>query len=116
MKRTTIASTKIDDDPNHFTQLILDFKGKNLTSEQIEADYNNTFYYPVAPERWLQCFYTTSRKNMLTPHLSEGFENIVRIKPPFDRYIMLSLFQMVENFNSVKEQYIATHRLLRSYI
>lgn len=104
-----MASTKIDDDPNPFTQLILDFKGKNLTSEQIEADYNNTLYYPnnyfVAPERWRQCFYTTSRKNMLL--LSEGFENIVRIKPPFNRYIMLSLFQMVENFNSVKEQYIA---------
>jgi hypothetical protein len=108
MKGTTIASTKIDNDPNPFTQLILDFKGKNLTSEQIEADYNNTLYYPnnyfVAPERWRQCFYTTSRKNMLL--LSEGFENIVRIKPPFNRYIMLSLFQMVENFNSVKEQYI----------
>jgi hypothetical protein len=109
MKRTTIASTKIDNDPNSFTQLILDFKGKNLTSEQIEADYNNTLYYPnnyfVSPERWRQCFYTTSRKNMLL--LSEGFENIVRIKPPFNRYIMLSLFQMVENFNSVKEQYMA---------
>jgi hypothetical protein len=94
---------------NPFTQLILDFKGKNLPSEQIEADYNNTLNYPnnyfVAPERWRECFYTTSRKNMLL--LSEGFENIVRVKPPFNRYIMLSLFQTVRNFNSVKEQYIA---------
>ena len=93
---------------NPFTQLILDFKGKNLPSEQIEADYNNTLNYPnnyfVAPERWRECFYTTSRKNMLL--LSEGFENIVRVKPPFNRYIMLSLFQTVRNFNSVKEQYI----------
>ncbi len=96
-------------DPNPFTQLILDFKGKNLPSEQIEADYNNTLNYPnnyfVAPERWRECFYTTSRKNMLS--LSEGFENIVRVKPPFNRYIMLSLFQIVRNFSSVKEQYIA---------
>jgi hypothetical protein len=93
---------------NPFTQLILDFKGKNLPSEQIEADYNNTLNYPnnyfVAPERWRECFYTTSRKNMLL--LSEGFENIVRVKPPFNGYIMLSLFQTVRNFNSVKEQYI----------
>ncbi|MFY9871270.1 MAG: hypothetical protein WAK17_16265 [Candidatus Nitrosopolaris sp.] len=93
---------------NPFTQLILDFKGKNIPSEQIEADYNNTLNYPnnyfVAPERWRECFYTTSRKNMLL--LSEGFENIVRVKPPFNGYIMLSLFQTVRNFNSVKEQYI----------
>ncbi|MFY9868819.1 MAG: hypothetical protein WAK17_03800, partial [Candidatus Nitrosopolaris sp.] len=34
----------------------------------------------------------------------EGFENIVRVKPPFN---ILSLFQMVRNFNRVKEQYIA---------
>jgi hypothetical protein len=113
MKRTTITSTTIDaitsTDPNPFTQLILDFKGKNLPSEQIKADYNNTLNYPnnyfVAPDRWRECFYTTSRKDMLS--LSEGFENIVRVKPPFNRYIMLSLFQMVRNFNSVKEQYIA---------
>jgi len=39
--------------------------------------------------------------------LSEGLENIVRVKPPFNRYIMLSLFQIIRNFNSVKEQYIA---------
>ena len=94
---------------NPYTQLILDFRGENLPSEQIEADYNNTLNYPnnyfVAPERWRECFYTTSRNNMLL--LSEGFENIVRIKPPFNRYIMLSLFQMVRNFNRVKEQYIA---------
>jgi len=86
MKRTTITSTTIDaitsTDPNPFTQLILDFRGKNLPSEQIKADYNNTLNYPnnyfVAPERWRECFYTTSRKNMLS--LSEGFENIVRVK------------------------------------
>jgi hypothetical protein len=94
---------------NPFTQLILDFRGKNLPSEQIEADYNNSLNYPnnyfVAPEKWRECFYTTSRKNMLL--LSEGFENIVRLKPPFNRYTMLSLFQTVSNFNSVKEQYIA---------
>ncbi len=28
-----------------FTQLILDFKTKHLTSEQIKFDYNNTFNY-----------------------------------------------------------------------
>jgi hypothetical protein len=68
---------------NLFTQLILDFRGKNLPSEQIEADYNSNLNYPnnyfVAPEKWRECFYTTSRRNMLL--LSEGFENIVRIKP-----------------------------------
>jgi hypothetical protein len=112
MKRTTIMSTVgaiTSTDPNPFTQLILDFRGKNLPSEQIKADYNNTLNYPnnyfVAPERWRECFYTTSRKNMLS--LSEGLENIVRVKPPFNRYIMLSLFQIVRNFNTVKEQYIA---------
>ena len=113
MNRTTIRSeanvSNQSTDPNPFTQLILDFRGKNLPSEQIQADYNNTMNYPnnyfVAPERWRECFYTTSRKNMLS--LSEGFENIVRVKPPFNRYIMLSLFQMVRNFDSVEEQYIA---------
>jgi len=113
MKRTTITSATIgaimSPDPNPFSQLILDFRGKNLPSEQITADYNNTLNYPnnyfVAPERWRECFYTTSRKNMLS--LSEGLENIVRVKPPFNRYIMLSLFQIIRNFNSVKEQYIA---------
>ena len=39
-----------------FTQLILDFKGKNLPDEQIQADYNNTLNYPnnyfIAPNRW----------------------------------------------------------------
>jgi hypothetical protein len=38
--------------------------------------------------------------------LSKGIENIVRIKPPFNKYVLLSLFQMVSNFNSVREQYI----------
>ena len=91
-----------------FSQLISDFRGKNLPSEQIEADYNNTLNYPnnyfVAPESWRECFYTASRKNMLL--LSRGIENIVRVKPPFNKFVLLSLFQRVSNFNSVKEQYI----------
>ena len=94
---------------NPFTQLISDFRGKNLPSEQIEADYNNTLNYPnnyfIAPESWHECFYTTSRKNMLS--LSRGIENIVRVKPPFNRYALLSLFQRVSNFNDVKDQYIS---------
>ena len=94
---------------NPFTQLISDFRGKSLPSEQIEADYNNTLNYPnnyfVAPESWHECFYTTSRKNMLS--LSRGIENIVRVKPPFNRYALLSLFQRVSNFNDVKDQYIS---------
>jgi len=94
---------------NPFAQLISDFRGKNLPSEQIEADYNNTLNYPnnyfIAPESWHECFYTTSRKNMLS--LSRGIENIVRVKPPFNRYELLSLFQRVSNFNDVKDQYIS---------
>ena len=50
-----------------FTQLIQDFKGKELLSEQIEFDYNNTLNYPnnyfVAIQKdWSESFYTTSRK------------------------------------------------------
>jgi hypothetical protein len=90
-----------------FSQLISDFRGENLPSDQIEADYNNTLNYPnnyfVAPESWHECFYTTSRKNMLL--LSKGLENIVRVKPPFNKFVLLSLYQRVSNFNSVKEQY-----------
>jgi hypothetical protein len=90
-----------------FSHLISDFRGKSLPSDQIEADYNNTLNYPnnyfVAPESWHECFYTTSRKNMLL--LSRGIENIVRVKPPFNKFVLLSLFQRVSNFNSVKEQY-----------
>ena len=90
-----------------FTQLISDFKGKNIPDEQIQADYNNTLNYPnnyfVAPTNWHECFYTTSRKNMLL--LSKGLENILRIKPPFNKFILLSLFQRKSNFNSVAEQY-----------
>ena len=90
-----------------FSQLISDFKGKNIPDEQIQADYNNTLNYPnnyfVAPKTWYECFYTTSRKNMLL--LSQGLENIVRIKPPFNKFILLSLFQRKSNFNSVAEQY-----------
>ena len=44
------------------------------------------------PER--TCFY-----------LGSGIENIVRVKPPFNKFVLLSLFQRVSNFNSVKEQY-----------
>ncbi len=33
-------------DPNPFTQLILDFRGKNLPSEQIEADHNKQMTTP----------------------------------------------------------------------
>jgi hypothetical protein len=33
---------------NPFTELILDFRGKNLPSEQIKADYNNTLNYPLS--------------------------------------------------------------------
>jgi hypothetical protein len=57
----------------------------------------------VAPESWHECFYTTSRKNMLL--LSRGIENIIRVKPPFNKFVLLSLFQIVSNFNSVREQY-----------
>src|SRR5215211_7543170 len=90
-----------------FSHLISDFRGKSLPSDPIEADYNNTLNYPnnyfVAPESWHECFYTTSRMNMLL--LSRGIENIVRVKPPFNKFVLLSLFQRVSNFNSVKEQY-----------
>jgi hypothetical protein len=90
-----------------FTQLISDFKGKNIADEQIQADYNNTLNYPnnyfVAPDRWRECFYTTSRENMLL--LSKGLENIVRIKPPFNKFVLISLFQRTSNFNSVAQQY-----------
>lgn len=90
-----------------FTQIILDFKGKNIPDEQIQADYNNTINYPnnyfVAPERWNECFYTTSRKNMLL--LSQGLENIVRIKPPFNKFVLLALFQRKSHFDAVAEQY-----------
>ncbi len=94
--------------PNQFTPLISDFKGKNLPSEQIESDYNNTLNHPnnyfTAPKSWYEYFYTTSRKNMLL--LSKGIDNIVRIKPPFNRYALLSLFQMVRKIHNVKEQCI----------
>jgi hypothetical protein len=90
-----------------FSQLISDFKGKNIPEEQIQTDYNNTLNYPnnyfVAPKTWYECFYTTLRKNMFL--LSQGLENIVRIKPPFNKFILLSLFQRKSNFNSVAEQY-----------
>ena len=37
--------------------------------------------------------------------LSRGIENIVRIKPPFNKFTMISLFQRNSNFNDVEEQY-----------
>lgn len=96
-----------NNNPTPFSQLIADFKGKNLPDEQIEADYDNTINYPnnyfVAPESWRECFYTTSRKNMLS--LSKGIENIVRVKPPFNKFILIALFQKLSNFYEVKEQY-----------
>ena len=98
-----------------FTELISDFKGKNIPDEQIQADYNNTLNYPnnyfVAPDSWHECFYTTSRKNMLL--LSKGLENILRIKPPFNKFVLISLFQRISNFNSVAEQYATISPLSR---
>ena len=98
-----------------FTQLIQDFKGKELPSEQIEFDYNNTLNHPnnyfVAPKDWSESFYTTSRKNMLL--LSRGIENIVLIKPPFNKFTLISLFQRNSNFNDVKEQYLAISPLTK---
>jgi Sensory domain in DIguanylate Cyclases and Two-component system len=100
-------STSSKNNLSPFTQLISDFKGKNIPDEQIQADYTNTLNYPnnyfVAPDSWHECFYTTSRKNMLL--LSKGLENILRIKPPFNKFVLISLFQRISNFNSVAEQY-----------
>ena len=102
-----IHNSKSSSNLSPFTQLISDFKGKNIPDEQIQSDYNNTLNYPnnyfVAPDSWHDCFYTTSRKNMLL--LSKGLENILRIKPPFNKFVLLSLFQRISNFNSVAEQY-----------
>ncbi len=68
-----------DVSPTPFTDLISDFRGRNLTSEEIESDYNSTLNYPnnyfVAPQTWRECFYTVSRKSML--YISMGIENIV---------------------------------------
>jgi len=98
-----------------FTQLILDFKGKELPSDQIVSDYNNTLNHPnnyfVAPKRWHESFYSTSRKNMLL--LSRGIENIVWAKPPFNKFTLVSLFQRNSNFNAVKEQYLTISSLAK---
>ena len=98
-----------------FTQLISNFKGKELPSEQIKFDYNNTLNYPnnyfVAPKSWNESFYTTSRKNMLL--LSRGIENIVWVKPPFNKFTLISLFQRNSNFDAVKEQYITISPLTK---
>jgi hypothetical protein len=76
---------------NPFTQLILDFKGKKLPSDQIVFDYNNTLNYPnnyfVAPKIWNESFYTASRRNMLL--LSRGIENIVWVKPLFNNLTLV---------------------------
>ena len=104
-----IYNSKSSNNLSPFTQLISDFQGKNIPDEQIQSDYNNTLNYPnnyfVAPDSWHECFYTTSRKNMLL--LSKGLENILRIKPPFNKFVLISLFQRISNFNSVAEQYVA---------
>lgn len=98
-----------------FTQLITDFKGKKLPAEEIESDYNNTLNHPnnyfVAPKNWNGSFYTITRKNMLL--LSRGIENIVRIKPPFNKFTLISLFQRNSNFNDVKEQYTSISPLTK---
>ena len=98
-----------------FTQLITDFKGKKLPSEEIESGYNSTLNFPnnyfVAPKNWNESFYTTTRKNMLL--LSRGIENIVRIKPPFNKFTLISLFQRNSNFNDVKEQYVTISSLAK---
>ena len=72
-------------------------------------DLSNPNNYFVAPDSWHESFYTTSRKNMLL--LSQGLENILHIKPPFNKFLLLSLFQRITNFNSVAKQY-ATISLL----
>jgi hypothetical protein len=98
-----------------FTQLISDFKGKSLPPDQIESDYNNSLNHPnnyfTAPKSWNESFYTTTRKNMLL--LSRGIENVVRIKPPFNKFTLISLFQRNSNFNDVKEQYITLSPLTK---
>ena len=49
--------------------------------------------------------------------LSHGLENIVRIKPPFNKFILLSLFQRKSNFNSVAEQYrLISHLSKKTYL
>jgi hypothetical protein len=105
-----------DVSPTPFTDLILDFRGRNLTSEEIESDYNSTLNYPnnyfVAPQTWRECFYTVSRKSML--HISRGIENIVRVKPPFNKFSLYACFQAAENFTNVKEQYEEISSLTKS--
>ena len=99
-----------------YSQIISDFKGRELPSIQIESDYNNTLNYPnnyfVAPKNWNESFYTTSRKKMLM--LSRGIENIVRIKPPFNKFTLVSLFQKSSNFIDVKEQYATIFPLTKA--
>ena len=111
--QTTMSDTTSINTP--FTQLISDFKGKSLPPEQIESDYNNSLNHPnnyfMAPKSWNESFYTTTRKNMLL--LSRGIENVVRIKPPFNKFTLISLFQRNSSFDDVKEQYITLSPLTR---
>jgi hypothetical protein len=51
----------------------------------------------------MNAFIQHQKKNMLL--LSQGLENILHIKPPFNKFILVSLFQRKSNFNSVAEQY-----------
>ncbi|MEO9321615.1 MAG: DICT sensory domain-containing protein [Nitrososphaera sp.] len=90
-----------------FTRLILDFQGRNLASDEIESDYRNTINYPnnyfVAPASWRESFYTLSRRSML--QVSRGIENIARVRPPFNKFVYLALFQKPSNFQAVRKQY-----------
>lgn len=98
-----------------FSKVINEFKGKLLPSSQIESDYNNTLNYPnnyfIAPDKWKDSFYTASKKQMLL--LSRGLENIIRVKPPFDKFTLVSLFQKVSNLDDVKDQYLVISTLTK---
>lgn len=45
--------------------------------------------------------------------LSRGIENIVWVKPPFNKFTLISLFQRNSNFDAVKEQYISISSLTK---
>ncbi|MDQ3083409.1 MAG: hypothetical protein M3Q77_01175, partial [Thermoproteota archaeon] len=46
--------------------------------------------------------------------LSRGIENIVRIKPPFNKFTLVSLFQKSSNFIDVMEQYVTIFPLTKA--
>jgi hypothetical protein len=48
--------------------------------------------------------------------LSIGIENIIRVKTPFNKFVLSLLFQRVSNFNSVKEQYTEVAPLTKKLI